>query len=82
MADLHGAIAAAPDAILIPKVSVSGDITGTAKVVKAADADPRIRLWAMIETPMGIINAQRDRCVRSRSRQPARLLRARHQRSV
>lgn len=58
MADLHGAIAAVPDAILVPKVSNSGDITGTAKVVKAADADPRIRLWAMIETPMGIINAK------------------------
>jgi citrate lyase subunit beta/citryl-CoA lyase len=58
MADLHAAIGAAPHAILIPKVSNSGDITGTVKVVKAADADPRIRLWAMIETPMGIINAK------------------------
>lgn len=58
MADLHAAIAAAPDAILIPKVSQSGDITGTAKVVKASDAAPHIRLWAMIETPMGIINAR------------------------
>lgn len=58
MADLHAAIAAEPDAILIPKVSNSGDITGTAKVVKAADAAPHIRLWAMIETPMGIINAR------------------------
>jgi citrate lyase subunit beta/citryl-CoA lyase len=58
MADLHAAIAVAPDAILVPKVSQSGDIIGTAKVVKAADADPRIRIWAMIETPMGIINAR------------------------
>ena len=31
MADLHAAIAAAPDAILIPKVSQSGDITGDCK---------------------------------------------------
>jgi citrate lyase subunit beta/citryl-CoA lyase len=58
MADLHAAIAAAPDAILIPKVSQSGDVTGTAKVVKAVDAAPHIRLWAMIETPMGIVNAR------------------------
>jgi len=58
MADLHAAIEAAPDAILIPKVSQPGDILGTAKVIKAADADPRIRLWAMIETPMGIINSR------------------------
>jgi citrate lyase subunit beta/citryl-CoA lyase len=58
MADLHAAMGAAPDAILIPKVSQPGDIIGTAKVVKASDAAPHIRLWAMIETPMGIINAR------------------------
>lgn len=58
MSDLQAAIACVPDAILIPKVSNQGDITGTAKVVKASDADPSIRLWAMIETPMGIINAR------------------------
>ena len=58
MIDLQAAIAAEPDAILIPKVSNSGDIIGTAKVVKMADAAPHIRLWAMIETPMGIINSR------------------------
>jgi citrate lyase subunit beta/citryl-CoA lyase len=58
MADLHAAMGVVPDAILVPKVSHAGDITGTAKVVNAADADPRLRLWAMIETPMGIINAR------------------------
>jgi len=58
MADLHAAMGVVPDAILVPKVSHAGDITGTAKVVNATDADPRIRLWAMIETPMGIINAR------------------------
>ena len=58
MADLHAAIEAPPDAILVPKVSHPGDIVGTAKVIKAAEADPRIRLWAMIETPMGIINSR------------------------
>jgi len=55
---LHAAIGAAPDAILIPKVSYPGDVIGTAKVVKAAEAAPNTRLWAMIETPMGIINAR------------------------
>jgi citrate lyase subunit beta/citryl-CoA lyase len=58
MADLHAAITAAPDAILIPMVSQSGDVTGTAMVVNAVAAAPHIRLWAMIETPMGIINAR------------------------
>lgn len=58
MADLHAALAAAPHAILVPKVSHAGDIIGTAKIVKAAEAPASIRLWAMIETPMGIINAR------------------------
>ena len=58
MADLHAALAAEPHAILVPKVSHAGDIIGTAKVIKAAGAPPQIRLWAMIETPMGIINAR------------------------
>jgi citrate lyase subunit beta/citryl-CoA lyase len=58
MADLQAAIAAAPDAILVPKVSQPGDVTGTAKVIKATDAAAHIRLWAMIETPLGIINAR------------------------
>lgn len=58
MADLHAALAAEPHAILVPKVSHAGDIIGTAKVVKASGAPSHIRLWAMIETPMGIINAR------------------------
>jgi citrate lyase subunit beta / citryl-CoA lyase len=58
MADLHAGLAAGPHAILVPKVSHAGDIVGTAKVVKAAGAASHIRLWAMIETPMGIINAR------------------------
>lgn len=58
MSDLQAAISVAPDAILVPKVSQPGDIIGTAKVLKAADAADHIRLWAMIETPMGIINAR------------------------
>ncbi|MEQ1651569.1 MAG: CoA ester lyase [Hyphomicrobium sp.] len=58
MADLHAALAAEPHAILVPKVSHAGDIIGTAKVIKASGAPSHIRLWAMIETPMGIINAR------------------------
>ena len=58
MADLHAALAGEPDAILVPKVSQAGDILGTSKVIKAVGASDKIRLWAMIETPMGIINAR------------------------
>ena len=58
MADLHAALAVEPDAILVPKVSQPGDIISTSKVLKASGAADKIRLWAMIETPMGIINAR------------------------
>lgn len=58
MMDLQAAIAAGPDAILVPKVSQPGDVVGSAKVLKASEAPEKIRLWAMIETPMGIVNAR------------------------
>ena len=57
-ADLFAAAAAGPDAILVPKVSHPGDIVSAAKVLKAAGALDRTRLWAMIETPMAIVNAR------------------------
>jgi citrate lyase subunit beta / citryl-CoA lyase len=57
-ADLFAAVAADPDAILVPKVSHPGDIVSAAKVLKAAGASDKLRLWAMIETPMAIVNAR------------------------
>ncbi len=57
-ADLFAAAAAEPDAILVPKVSHPGDIVSAAKVLKAAGASDKVKLWAMIETPMAIINAK------------------------
>ncbi|MBX9924905.1 MAG: CoA ester lyase [Hyphomicrobiaceae bacterium] len=57
-ADIFAAAAAEPDAILIPKVSRPGDIISAAKVLKAAGAADKTRLWAMVETPMSILNAR------------------------
>lgn len=57
-ADLFAAAAAEPDAILVPKVSHPGDIVSAAKVLKAAGASEKVKLWAMIETPMAILNAR------------------------
>lgn len=56
--DLRAAAEAEPDAILIPKVSSSGDIVSAAKVLKAAGAPEKTRLWAMMETPLSILNAR------------------------
>lgn len=56
-ADLMAASAAEPDAILVPKVSRPGDIISAAKILKAAGASEKTRLWAMMETPLAILHA-------------------------
>jgi citrate lyase beta subunit len=50
--DLAAAVAAAPDAILVPKVSTPNDFAEVRRAVPAS-----IPLWANIETPLGILNA-------------------------
>lgn len=56
-ADMTAAAAAAPDAVLIPKVSTPGDIMVAARALREAGAPERTRLWAMMETPLAMLNA-------------------------
>jgi len=56
--DLIAACDAAPDAILVPKVVHSGDIISASKILQSVNAPKKIRLWAMMETPMAILNAR------------------------
>jgi citrate lyase subunit beta/citryl-CoA lyase len=55
--DLVAAADAGPDAILVPKVSTPGDIMLTAKALRDAGAPDHTRIWAMMETPHAILNA-------------------------
>lgn len=55
--DLAAAAAAGPHAILLPKVSTPGDIMLAAKDIRDAGAPEQTRLWAMMETPQAILNA-------------------------
>ncbi len=55
--DLGAAASAHPDGILVPKVSKAADLREVAGRLADIAADPDIRIWAMIETPLGIINA-------------------------
>ena len=57
LADLEAAVAAGPDAILIPKVSRPGDIVSAAKILDARQAPAETSLWAMMETPAAILHA-------------------------
>jgi citrate lyase subunit beta/citryl-CoA lyase len=56
--DLKAAAAAGPGAILVPKVSRPGDMVSAAKLLKACSAPAHTRLWAMMETPLAILNAR------------------------
>lgn len=52
--DLAWAAAAAPDAILVPKVSTAEQLAEVAKGIAGAPA--KVSVWAMIETPLAILN--------------------------
>ncbi|SCB47868.1 HpcH/HpaI aldolase/citrate lyase family protein [Rhizobium multihospitium] len=45
-----------PDAVLLPKVNEPQDVTGVSDRLAEADAPETLRIWAMIETPRGILN--------------------------
>ena len=55
--DVVAAAQAAPDAILVPKVSTPGDVMMAAKAIRDAGAPEKTRLWAMMETPLAMLNA-------------------------
>jgi citrate lyase subunit beta/citryl-CoA lyase len=54
--DLAAAAAAGPDAILAPKISALADLHALEERLVRHRADPAIALWAMIETPLAILN--------------------------
>lgn len=65
--DLLAARAAMPDAILIPKADDAADVLAVADALDETDAPETVRLWAMIETPRGVLNAP---AIADLSRQP------------
>ena len=54
--DISAAIAAGPDAILVPKVSTPQRLEIVGQRLIDMDADAKIRVWAMIETAMSLFN--------------------------
>ncbi len=55
--DIAAAAAAAPDGILLPKVSGPSDVEQATDTLWRAGAPEKTKLWAMIETPVGVIHA-------------------------
>ena len=55
--DLEAAAAAAPDVVLVPKVNSAEEVRRLVDALAAAGAPDRTKLWAMIETPIAMLNA-------------------------
>lgn len=58
-ADLAAAVEARPDAILIPKVSDPETLVEIGNRLTTLGADLSIAVWAMIETPLAILDVER-----------------------
>jgi citrate lyase subunit beta / citryl-CoA lyase len=56
--DLAQIAAAGPDAILVPKVSKPEDLQRVDQELAGMQAEPRIRVWAMMESPLAMLNAR------------------------
>lgn len=56
--DLAAAVAAKPDAILIPKVSSPETLHEIGARLGELDAPKRLSVWAMVETPLAILKAE------------------------
>ncbi|MCP4961069.1 MAG: CoA ester lyase [Actinomycetia bacterium] len=55
--DVAAASAAGPSAIVIPKVASAAHVDEITAVMDRAAASSNVKVWAMIETPDGIVNA-------------------------
>lgn len=55
--DLKAAAGAKPDAILVPKISHAADIELVRNKLSSLGAEPKIDLWAMMETPLAMLKA-------------------------
>jgi len=56
--DLNAVAKAKPDAVLVPKVSSPSHLEDVAERLVDISADQKIRVWAMMETPLAMLNAR------------------------
>lgn len=55
--DLTAAATSGADAMLLPKVETADMVRSAEKALHAAGAPATLRLWCMIETPLGVLNS-------------------------
>jgi len=56
--DLKAAVAAGPDAILVPKVDSAQILRAVDKIAREEGASEDMLLWAMMETPLALLRAE------------------------
>src|SRR5215469_16973073 len=56
--DLHAVAECRPDAVLVPKISDPHQLQDLAARIVDMGTDPHIRVWAMMETPLAMINVR------------------------
>ena len=54
--DLHAVADVRPDAVLVPKISDPHQLQDLAARIVDMGTDPHIRVWAMMETPLAMLN--------------------------
>ena len=79
--DVDAVAVAKPDAIVVPKVSSPDDLDDLAERLVDISADHAIRVWAMMETPLAMLNAREIAAAAEERRDAARRFRHGHQRS-
>ena len=55
--DVAAAVAAAPDAIVVPKVALPAHLEAVARALAEVRAPETVRVWAMLETPLAMLEA-------------------------
>lgn len=56
--DLKAAAKANPDSILLPKVNSAADVHAALAILETAGLSEKTSIWVMMETPLGILQAQ------------------------
>lgn len=55
--DMATVVALKPDAVLVPKVDEPDDVLAVCDLLDEAGAPDSLKVWAMMETPRGVLNA-------------------------
>jgi citrate lyase subunit beta / citryl-CoA lyase len=56
--DLEVICASRPNAVVLPKVESGAEIEDTCKAMDAMGVPKEVGIWAMIETPLGVLRAE------------------------